>query len=153
MSLKDSLHIWKKKLLIKLKSRKGRKGKITSVVNIAILVLSILLFVLVLCPTLIGRMPFYDFFIENGVFPYRLNLSGQIVIEMNNNEVKENKCVDIYIGGFSTKSTKEGDFELQFIAENPHRVPILMVYCGKEYWFYTDFDDKEKEEEYTIHVE
>jgi len=153
MSLKDSLHLWKKRLLIKLKGRKGRKGKIASIVNISIQVLSILLFMLVLYPTLLGRMPFYDFFIENGVFPYQLNLSGQIFIDMNNNEVNENKCVDIYIGGFSTKSTKEGEFELQFIAGDPHKVPILMVYCGKEYWFYTDFDDKKKEEEYTIHVE
>lgn len=149
MSLKESFYVWRKKCLIKLR---GRTGNVTRFTNILILCFSLFLFLLVLCPTLFNRMPFYDFLIKNSVFPYRLNLEGHIIVKDESAEL-DGKYIEVCVGGFSTTTSKEGDFELEFIAEDYQNIPIVFLYNDQNYIFHRNFDNRKRVEEFIIHVE
>ncbi len=144
MKLKDKFYRIKKLFIIKV-----RGYRITKVGFLSRLVfgLAIILFLLTIIPSFFYRMPFYDYLYKNGVFPYEFSMSG-IVYNTKEGAVDSEKLnvvgANVYVGGYSTKTDINGEFELKFLSKDSKDIPVVIIYNDKEYVYQVTYDENDE---------
>lgn len=142
--IKDKCYKIKKIFIIKV-----RGYRITKVGCLSRLVfgLAIILFLLTIIPSFFYRMPFYDYLYKNGVFAYGFSING-IVYDTKHETVDSERLkvvgASVYVGGFSTKTDVNGEFELKFMSKESKNIPVLIIYNDKEYVYQVTYDENDE---------
>ena len=50
----------------------------------------------------------------------------------------------VYVGGFSTKTDVNGEFELKFMSKESKNIPVLIIYNDKEYVYQVTYDENDE---------
>lgn len=85
--------------------------------------LSICLSLFILFPSLLHSIPVAEMISQNGIFQYRLSLSGQLVFP---EDATIQYPITVAVGGYSQQITTGTDFSLVFLAAKKSNIPIVI---------------------------
>jgi len=84
---------------------------------------SISLSLFILFPSLHQSIPVIEMINQNGIFQYKLSLSGQLLLPK---DASVQYPITVAVGGYSQKIMVGNDFSLEFLAASKFNIPIVI---------------------------
>lgn len=110
--------------LIKLKAKYGCNQILRKIqMSYIWFVISICLSLFILFPSLFQSIPIVEMINQNGIFQYKLSLSGQLLLS---EDASIQYPITVAVGGYSQQITAGTDFSLVFLAATKSNIPIVV---------------------------